>query len=80
MVKEPGKARKMKSPTYHAASKPFNRKRFGKVDQAATPLHPIFSHKTPTNTLLVGNSDGRLVDCVKNVLKMLKIDSYVRAM
>ena len=80
MVKEPGKAKKMKSPTYHAASKSFARKRFGKVDQAATPSHPIFPHKTSTNTYFFADSDARLVDCVKNVLKMLKIDSYVGAM
>lgn len=80
MVKEPGKAKKMKSPTYHVVSKPFMKKRFGKVDQGATPSHTIFSNKTFTNSPFAIDPDTRLVDCVKNVLKMLKIDTYVGAM
>ena len=80
MVKEPGKAKKMKAPLYHAASKSFQKKRFGKVDPPAAASQHFFTHKPSTSPLVVEDSDHTLIKCVKNVLGGLRIDSYMRAM
>lgn len=80
MVKEPGKAKKMKAPVFHQASKSFARKRFTKVDAGPAPTSTIFHHRVCTNPQVLRDSDKILVTCVKNVLKMLKVDSYMEAM
>lgn len=80
MVKEPGKAKKMKAPAFHAPSKTFNRKKFHKVEQRAAPTPSIFHHNPVSNAQLLQDSDKILVNCVKNVLKMLKVESYMEAM
>lgn len=81
MVKEPGKAKKMKAPIYHKASKSFSRKRFGKVDQdAAPPSQHFLTPKLNSRPLAVEDSDDILINCVKNVLRTLRIDTYMKAM
>jgi hypothetical protein len=80
MVKEPGKAKKMKAPIYHKASKSFSRKRFGKVDQDASPSQHFLPPKFNSHPLTVQDSDDILINCVKNVLRTLRIDTYMRAM
>lgn len=80
MVKEPGKAKKMKAPVYHKASKSFYRKRFGKVDQDATPSQHFLTPKSISHTLAVEDFDDILINCVKNVLRTLRIDTYMKAM
>lgn len=80
MVKEPGKAKKMKAPVFHAASKAFSKKRFAKVDQRASPTPAIFHAPSGPHPGMLQDSDKLLTQCVKNVLKMLKVGTYVEAM
>ena len=79
MVKEPGKTKKIRPGTYHHSHKTFPHKRLPRVELAQVPTPPVCHLKNTDKIPSPSEYDHRLIECVKNVLATLKIDSYVQA-